>query len=110
MTISWGRCVVDVIGLAGFLLGARGVLGESFTHLGAMRPYGEGRYGEGPFGGQPAPRDDRLVRWAVAVRLLPADRAITIEDRRKNARLAIVGVVFGTAALVAQGLLDWLAR
>lgn len=77
----------------GFALGSYGVLRESFADLSALRSHGEGRYGEGPYGGRPSVPQDRLVRIGVALRLLPGDRALTVTDRSRNAAAAIAGVL-----------------
>ena len=88
--LYYGIAVAELLGV---ILGAYGVLRESFADLSVVRPYDEGRYGEGPFGGQPTPADQRWIRLAVFLRLLPSDRSLTITDRRRNATMAIVGVV-----------------
>ena len=83
---------VAVVELLGVILGAYGVLRESFGDLALGRPFGEGRSGEGSYGGQPTTAYQRWIRLAVTLRLLPPDRSLTITDRRRNATVAILGV------------------
>jgi hypothetical protein len=45
--------LATVLQLAGLLCGSYGVLRESFANLAQARPFGEGRYGEGTYGGTP---------------------------------------------------------
>ena len=88
--------------LVGVLLGAYGVLRESFADLAVARPYGEGRFGEGTYGGHPSPSIQRWIRVAVWLRLFPSDRNLTISDRRKNAAAAVIGLVILVLAMVAD--------
>lgn len=89
------------LGLVGFALASYGVLRESFAELSKGRPYGEGRYGEGAYGG-PGRYAFRLVAFGVVLRLLPGDQKLTVTDRHRNAAFAIAGVTLGAVALVAQ--------
>ncbi|HEY2805226.1 MAG TPA: hypothetical protein VGI92_05140 [Gemmatimonadales bacterium] len=91
--------------LVGLLLASYGVLRESFQTLAAGRPYGEGRYGEGTYGGQPSRLTRFVVGAATAVGLLPGDRELTATDRKRNAALAVIGVVIGAGSLTVEILL-----
>ena len=93
---------VAVAELLGVVLGAYGVLRESFADLAVARPYGEGGFGESTYGGQPSPANQRWVRVAVWLRLLPPDSNLTITDRRKNAAVAIMGVVILVLAMLTD--------
>jgi len=84
----------------GFFLASYGVLRESFANLAQERGFGEGRYGEGPFGGVLSWSEQFLVNLGTKVRFLPADRALTLTDRKRNAAWAIGGI-----ALVALSML-----
>lgn len=88
--------------LLGVILGAFGVLRESFRDLAADRPYGEGRYGEGPYGGQPGAVAERLIKLAVPLGLLPSDHILTNTDQRRNAIMAIVGVAVVVLAMLVD--------
>jgi hypothetical protein len=76
----------------GFFLASYGVLRESFANLAQERGFGEGRYGEGTFGGVLSRSEQFLVNLGTKVRFLPADRALTLEDRKRNAAWAIGGI------------------
>ena len=93
---------VAVAELAGVVLGAYGVLRESFADLAVARPYGEGRFGEGTYGGHPSPAIQRWIRVAVWLRLLPRDRNLTIADRRKNAAAAVIGLLILVLAMLTD--------
>ena len=93
--------------LLGFLLAAYGLLRESFATLNQSRPFGEGRFTEGAFGGAPTWLEALLVRLGVLLRLLPPDRALTLTDRKRNAALAIAGVLIGAVALAYEVCLSW---
>ena len=84
----------------GFFLASYGVLRESFANLAQERGFGEGRYGEGTFGGVLSWSEQFLVNLGTKVRFLPADRALTLTDRKRNAAWAIGGI-----ALVALSML-----
>jgi len=84
----------------GFFLASYGVLRESFANLAQERGFGEGRYGEGTFGGVLSWSEQFLVNLGTKVRFLPADRALTVTDRKRNAAWAIGGI-----ALVALSML-----
>lgn len=93
---------VAVAELAGVVLGAYGVLRESFAHLAVTRSYGEGRFGEGTYGGDPSPASQRWIRVAMWLRILPPDRNLTITDRRKNAAAAVIGLLILVLAMLAD--------
>jgi len=82
------------------LLASYGLIRESFASLAEPRAFGEGRYGEGTFGGTPTRSERGLVSFAIWARLLPRDGKMTLTDRKRNATLAIVG-----SAIVAISLL-----
>src|SRR2546430_13488062 len=79
----------------GFFLASYGVLRESFANL-AQEP----GFGEGTLGGVLSWSEQFLVNLGTKVRLLPADRALTLTDRKRNAAWAIGGI-----ALVALSML-----
>ena len=89
--------------IVGVLLVSYGLLRESFAALAKRRPYGEGRFGEGPYGGAPSPKGSRVVAIAMLIRLLPGDGELTLTDRKRNAGLAVAGVIIILVAL-AVGL------
>src|SRR5439155_37212 len=72
----------------GFFLASYGVLRESFANLAQEPGFGEGRYGEGTFGGVLSWSEEFLVNLGTKVRFLPADRALTVTDRKRNAAWA----------------------
>src|SRR5262245_14189241 len=80
---------VTLLELWALMLGAYGVLRESFAKVATLRPHGEGRFGEGSFGSEPAPPPDWLISFGVWVRLLPSDRQLTPTDSQRNARFAV---------------------
>lgn len=84
----WLLCTVS-----GFLLASYGVLRESFANLTQTRGFGEGRFGEGPFGGGLTRVGEALITLGIKTGLLPSDRTLTLTDRKRNAALAIVGVI-----------------
>lgn len=90
--------------LAGVLLASYGLIRESFADLTEKRDYGEGRFGEGPYGGAPSPSwfTRGVLRIATAVRLLPPDHTLTLTDRQRNAVLAIAGTGVAVAALIVE--------
>lgn len=79
--------------VGGFILVSYGVLRESFADLAQQRGYGEGRFGEGSYGGGLNSLQERLVNLGVRLRLLSGDRTLTITDRKRNAACAIAGVL-----------------
>ena len=94
---------VGIAEIVGVLLVSYGVLREGFAVLAKSRPYGEGRFGEGEYGGVPTPTATRLVRIGMFSRLLPRDRELTLTDRKRNGAFAIAGVIIVVAAM-AVGL------
>ena len=93
--------------LIGFLLAAYGLFRQSFADLSEPRPSGEGRYGEGTYGGGLTRFENALVRFGLLLRLLPPDRKLTTVDKKRNAALAIVGVLIGAVALGYEICLAW---
>ncbi|HEU4693394.1 MAG TPA: hypothetical protein VFS23_33755 [Vicinamibacterales bacterium] len=90
----------------GFLLVSYGLLRQSFTDLAEKRGFGEGRYGEGPYGGGLTAVQRWLVSFGKSVRLLSNDESLTLTDRKKNAALAIAGVI----SVVSSFGLDLVSR
>ena len=88
--------------LVGVVLASRGVLRESFAQLDQPRPFGEGRFGEGTYGGAPNGFHLFLVRIGRTVRLLAPDGQLTATDRRENAAYAVAGIVFVIAAILIE--------
>ncbi len=101
ITISAKTCVT-ASELIGLLLASYGLIRESFASLAQPRPYGEGRFGEGPYGGAPPHWATPFVTVATRVGLLPRDGTLTLTDRRRNAALAILGTVIAVLALVVD--------
>lgn len=54
-----------VSAISGFLFASYDVMRESFAGLAQSRGYGEGRLGEGPYGGGLTTLEDRLVRFGI---------------------------------------------
>ena len=98
---------VTLAELLGFLLAAYGLLRESFAALSKSRAFGEGRYGEGEYGGCPSRMERNLVRLGLILRLLAPDRELTLTDRRRNAALAVAGVLISALALLCEVGLSW---
>ena len=98
--------VTTVVGLA---LTSYGLMRQSFADLAGHRPYGEGRYGEGAFGGGPSGVARWLVSIGIRVHLLPSDQAITLEDRRRNAALAVAGVPLLLIGALSASVADFTA-
>ena len=84
------------------MLASYGLIRESFASLAEPRPYGEGRYGEGTYGGTPTPSQRGLVAFAVRVWLLPRDGKLTLTDRKRNAFLAIMGTDLAALTLTVE--------
>ena len=91
------------------LLVSYGLLRESFKVLAEERPFGEGRYGEGEFGGVPSRVVRLIVSVGTAVKLLPRDRQLTLTDQKRNAALAVAGVIIIVIAMVVDILLSGVA-
>lgn len=94
--------------ISGFLFASYGVLRESFADLTQSRGYGEGRFGEGPYGRGLTTLEDRLVRFGIKCGLLPADRVLTITDRKRNAAWAIAGVLLIGLSIAIDVVLKFL--
>ena len=84
----------------GFALTSYGVLRESFADLASKTGFGEGRFGEGPYGGGLSKGEELIVKAATTIGLLPGDQTLTITDRKRNAVFAIVGVCFIAITIV----------
>jgi len=91
--------------LVGVLLASYGLIRESFADLAERRPFGEGRYGEGAYGGAPTSTQSSFVSMAIRVHLLPADGKLTLTDRKRNATYAISGTVIAALSLLAELIL-----
>lgn len=91
---------LDVVELVGVLLVSYGLLRESFGTLAEDRPYGEGRFGDGTFGGRPSKATNVLVTVGRSLKLLPGDGQLTLTDRKRNAALAVAGVLLVVTAMV----------
>lgn len=93
---------VAIVGeLVGFLLASYGLLRQSFVDLEAPRPFGEGRYGEGSFGGGPSATTRVALWFGKAIGLLPKGR-LTVSDKQRNALYAVFGVLIGAASLILE--------
>jgi hypothetical protein len=94
--------MVIVLEIIGVLLVSYGLLRESFAALAKPRPFGEGRFGEGPFGGGLTPSQRRVVAVGTALRLLPKDAQLTLTDHKRNAAFAVAGVLIVVLAMIIQ--------
>jgi|GEM_PF-5143379 len=92
--------------ITGFCLASYGLLRESFKDLAAKRGFGEGRYGEGPYGGGSTTAQKSLISIGKRLQLLPTDETLTITNRKKNAAMAILGVLLIACSII----LDLVAR
>lgn len=92
--------------LVGLVLASYGLVRESFANLAEKRPFGEGRFGEGPYGGDVSGVTRLTLTVAKAVRLVPSDRVLTLTDRKRNAALAISGVTIGAVSLAWELILS----
>lgn len=89
--------------LAGTLLMGYGAVREALALFAKRADYGEGRYGERPYGGDPSETESRLISLGVQLNLLPEDRRLTLHDRKRNAMLFLVGLaVLIVATLVGS--------
>ncbi len=86
--------------IAGFIFASYGVLRESFADIATRTGFGEGRFGEGPYGGGLTRLDEVVVKVGTAIGLLPGDRTLTIADRKRNATFAVVGVLLIGASII----------
>jgi hypothetical protein len=102
--------LATLLQLAGLLCGSYGVLRESFVDLAQARGYGEGRYGEGTYGGGLTGVQEVLITIGTKSRLLPADKTLTIADRRTNAALAIGGVLLAVVGTIMDLILKFVSR
>lgn len=81
---------------------AYGLVRQSFADLSRKSAYGDGRFGEGAYGGTPSGLEVLLVRVATLCRLLPRDRTLTATDQRRNGLVAVTGaLVYLVAFLVS---------
>lgn len=92
--------------LVGLVLASYGLIRESFANLAEGRPFGEGRFGEGTYGGGVSRFTQLVLNVATALRLLPPDRNLTLTDRKRNAALAITGVLIGALSLLFELILS----
>jgi hypothetical protein len=96
--------------LSGFVLASYGVLRESFAGLAQQRGFGEGRFGEGTYGGGLTRIQELLVAAGIKTGLLPGDRTLTITDRKRNAACAIAGVLLLGLSILFDLWLRYLSR
>ncbi len=94
----------------GFGFASYGVLRAAFSDLSQPSGFGEGRFGEGPFGGGLTRAEEFLVNVGTKIRLLPADRALTIIDKRRNAAFAVAGAALLGLSIVFDLWLRYLHR
>lgn len=88
--------------LVGVLVGSYGLVREAFATLAQARPHGEGRYGEGPYGGSSSRVVSTLLSVGRVLKLIPRDGNLTLTDRKLNAALAVAGVLMVVVSLVAE--------
>ncbi len=96
--------------VVGFGFASYGVLRAAFADWSQPRSYGEGRRGEGTFGGGLTKIEEFLVKVGAKARLLPADRTLTTTDKRRNAAFAVAGVGLLGLAIVFDVWLRYLDR
>jgi hypothetical protein len=102
--------LATLLQLAGLLCGSYGVLRESFTNLAQPRGFGEGRFGEGTFGGTPTRLEQALITLGTITRLLPTDNTLTVTDRKSNAAWAIAGVLLALIGTIIDFVLKFASR
>lgn len=102
---AWVVCQI-----AGFVFASYGVLRESFADIAATTAFGEGRFGEGPYGGGLTRLQEVVVKIGTAIRLLPPDQALTIADRKRNAAFAVVGVLLIGLSIILDLILKALPK
>lgn len=95
--------------IIGFALAAYGVIRQAFADLAQPRPFGEGRYGEGTYGGAPSRGVRVIVGIGARVHLLPRDHVLTLTDRQRNAACAIAGTVLYVVFFVLDQILRYLS-
>jgi hypothetical protein len=96
--------------VSGYVFASYGVLRESFADLAQKRGFGEGRFGEGGFGGGLTTTEEMLVSLGTKIGLLPPDRTLTLTDRRRNAAWAIAGVFLLGLSILFDLWLKYLSR
>lgn len=89
----------------GFLCASYGVLRESFARIVTKEGFGEGRFGEGPYGGGLTKFDEVMGKIGTAICLLPGDQTLTVADHKRNASFAVVGVLLIGASIIADIIL-----
>ncbi len=94
----------------GFGFASYGVLRAAFADMSQQSGFGEGRFGEGPYGGGLTKAEEFMVNVGIKARLLPADRTLTIIDKRRNAAFAVTGVGLLGLAIVFDLWLRYLHR
>ncbi len=97
---AWLICQV-----VGFIFASYGVLRESFADIATKTGFGEGRFGEGPYGGGLTGLEEVVVKVGKAIGLLPGDRTLTVVDRKRNATFAVVGVLLIGASIALDIIL-----
>jgi hypothetical protein len=97
---AWLICQV-----VGFIFASYGVLRESFANIATKTGFGDGRFGEGPYGGGLTNFNEVMVKIGTAICLLPGDRTLTIVDHKRNATFAVVGVLLIGASIILDIIL-----
>ena len=72
--------------ILGFLATSYGLLRSSFADLSQKIGFGEGRFGEGPYGGGLTRTEEFFVNVGIKARLLPVDRTLTATDKNEMRR------------------------
>src|SRR2546421_9955948 len=96
--------------ILGFLATSYGLLRSSFADLSQKIGFGEGRFGEGPYGGGLTRTEEFFVNVGIKARLLPVDRTLTATDKKRDAALAVAGVTLLGLSILLDLWLKYLAR
>lgn len=102
--------IAGILQLSGLVCASYGVLRESFADLAQPKGVGEGRFGEGTFGGGPTALQEVLINVGTKTGLLPSDKTLTIDDKKANAALAIAGVLLAVLGTIIDLVLKFASR
>ncbi len=103
--VAWVICHIG-----GFFLTSYGVLRESFSNVSTLSGFGEERFGEGLWGGGLTKFENTVVSFGVKIGLLPADKILTLTDRKENAVYAMTGVLLIGFSIILDFILKGLPK